>query len=147
VPLLSIATTTVARAKGAEEQQQQDQQQDGSSSSSAVSAAASAALVVAVVVGLAVAALLLASGPVLATVWGIGPASPLRQPTMDFLTLRAVGAPISIVLLVAQGCFRGLQDTRTPFFATLVVNVLNIGERWCVRVKRVQVCVVGAVWG
>jgi Na+-driven multidrug efflux pump len=27
-----------------------------------------------------------------------------------------------------QGCFRGLQDTRTPFFATLAVNALNIGE-------------------
>ena len=27
-----------------------------------------------------------------------------------------------------QGCFRGLQDTRTPFAATVAVNVFNIGE-------------------
>jgi Na+-driven multidrug efflux pump len=26
-----------------------------------------------------------------------------------------------------QGCFRGLQDTRTPFYATLAANALNIG--------------------
>ncbi|KAI8469991.1 MAG: hypothetical protein J3K34DRAFT_521778 [Monoraphidium minutum] len=147
VPLLSIATTTVAAARGAEEQQQRQAGQaqgpqqhgkegahDGAAADSAdsagqsrVSSAAAAALLVAAAVGAGVAALLLTWGPALAAFWGVVPGSALRQPALDFLTLRALGAPISIVLLVAQGCFRGLQDTRTPFFATLLTNALNIG--------------------
>ena len=126
VPLLSIATTTVAAAKGAERQQQQQQQQQQQGGANGakpagtgdrdragaggaegtegdeVSSAASAALVVAGGVGLAVAGLLLSCGPSLATFWGIGAGSALRGPALDFLALRAIGAPISIVLLVAQ---------------------------------------------
>lgn len=127
VPLLSIATTTVAAAKGAEEQQQRRQEggaptskgaAEGASSSGsdssggdggadAVSSAASAALLVAAGVGLAVAGLLLACGPSLAAFWGLGSGSALRGPALDFLTLRAIGAPVSIVLLVAQVRRRG----------------------------------------
>jgi hypothetical protein len=103
VPLLSIATTTVAAARGAEAQQKQEAAaSDGPTPMSGVSAAASSALAVALGVGLLVATALLAGGPALARVWGVGASSPLRGPLMDFLTLRALGAPISIMLLVTQ---------------------------------------------
>lgn len=107
VPLLSIATTTVATAKGAQLQQQLQQDQPGGAAAAAaagdaVSGAASAVLLVAAAVGMVVGGLLLATGPLLASLWGIGPGSPLRGATLDFLMLRALGAPISIVLLVAQ---------------------------------------------
>jgi hypothetical protein len=119
IPLLSIATTTVAAAKGAEAAQQAAsaagggaqeaggaQQPGGAQQQQApgggVSAAASSALAVALGVGLVVAAGLAAGGPALARVWGAGPASPLRGPALDFLTVRALGAPVSILLLVTQ---------------------------------------------
>ena len=152
VPLLSIATTTVAAAKGAalraaaaaggggsSEKSSSGSGSGGDKSSSsgssgsaadaAVSSAASAALAVAAAVGVGVGALLFAAGPALVAAWGAGPGSPLRRPALDFLALRALGAPVSVVLLVAQGCFRGLQDTATPLRATLAVNALNVGAR------------------
>lgn len=136
VPLLSIVTTNVAAARGAalaaaaaaadEAEQRPQGRGDGGSvggggsdgrEAEAVSAAASAALLVAAAVGVAVGALLVAGGPVLARAWGIGPGSPLRGPALEFLTLRALGAPISITLLVAQvgmGCGRGEGAAAAP---------------------------------
>ncbi|KAK9841930.1 hypothetical protein WJX84_002435 [Apatococcus fuscideae] len=39
---------------------------------------------------------------------------------------RAIGCPTTLLLLVSQGVFRGLGDTRTPLYATLACNLLNI---------------------
>ncbi|GBF88423.1 hypothetical protein Rsub_01135 [Raphidocelis subcapitata] len=133
VPLLSIATTNVAAARGAALAAEADAAKRreegcggggggngpatggvggggggaGPREAEAVSAAASAALLVAAAVGVAVGALLAAGAPVLADVWGIGPGSPLRGPALDFLTLRALGAPVSTVLLVGQARRQG----------------------------------------
>jgi hypothetical protein len=32
--------------------------------------------------------------------------------------------------MAVQGVYRGLQDTRTPFYATLAANVLNVVLGW-----------------
>lgn len=39
-------------------------------------------------------------------------------PAHKYLTLRALGAPTVLLSLAMQGVFRGLQDTRTPLYAT-----------------------------
>lgn len=34
-------------------------------------------------------------------------------------------------VVVLQGVYRGLQDTRTPFYATVAANALNVVLGWC----------------
>ena len=36
------------------------------------------------------------------TAWGAGPASPLRSDGMSYLRIRALGAPATVVFMVAQ---------------------------------------------
>ncbi|GLI66837.1 hypothetical protein VaNZ11_010796 [Volvox africanus] len=97
-----------------------------SASSLAQVRAASACIWLAVMVGLLQACLLLAAGPRLVSIWGVAASSPVAQPALSFLLVRAAGAPVTILMLTLQGVFRGLQDTRTPLQATLVSNAINI---------------------
>lgn len=48
------------------------------------------------------AALLSLSGGWAAQLWGISASSPLWGPASEFLSIRAVGAPITVLLLVMQ---------------------------------------------
>lgn len=115
VPLLAVTTSLVASAGGRV-----------FDSKDAVSAAASSSILIALAIGLLEAVVLaLAAGPI-ASLWGASEGSDLQQPTVEFLQLRALGAPATVLLLVLQGVFRGLQDTRTPFFATVVASTINI---------------------
>ncbi|EFJ50158.1 hypothetical protein VOLCADRAFT_88992 [Volvox carteri f. nagariensis] len=101
----------------------------GAAAVAAVSAqarAASACIWLAVLVGLLQAVLLVGAGPRLVAMWGVTATSPVAQPALGFLLVRAVGAPVTILMLTLQGVFRGLQDTRTPLQATLVSNAINI---------------------
>lgn len=61
-----------------------------------------------------------------ATWWGAPVGTAMRGPVLEFLSIRAAGAPITMLLLVLQGVYRGLQDTRTPLAATLGTTALNI---------------------
>ncbi|KAG2496210.1 hypothetical protein HYH03_005809 [Edaphochlamys debaryana] len=88
--------------------------------------AAGACLLLALLLGLAQSALLLGLGRWLLGVWGVHAGSPVWAPALGFLTIRALAAPVTSMLLVAQGVFRGLQDTHTPLKATLAVNFLNL---------------------
>ncbi|KAG2496211.1 hypothetical protein HYH03_005810 [Edaphochlamys debaryana] len=88
--------------------------------------AAGACLLLALLLGLAQSALLLGLGRWLLGVWGVHAGSPVWAPALGFLTIRALAAPVTSVMLVAQGVFRGLQDTHTPLRATLAVNFLNL---------------------
>ncbi|KAI7747951.1 hypothetical protein M8C21_028496, partial [Ambrosia artemisiifolia] len=47
-------------------------------------------------------------------------------PAHRYLTLRALGAPAVLLSLSMQGVFRGLKDTKTPLYATLIGDVANI---------------------
>lgn len=44
--------------------------------------------------------------------------SPMRVPALQYLALRAIGAPAVVIALAVQGVFRGFKDTKTPLFAT-----------------------------
>jgi hypothetical protein len=48
------------------------------------------------------AALLVAGGGWAGQLWGISSTSPLWGPASDFLSIRAVGAPVTVLLLVMQ---------------------------------------------
>lgn len=41
----------------------------------------------------------------------------MRVPAEQFLTVRAFGAPPTVIALAAQGTFRGFMDTKTPLYA------------------------------
>ncbi|KAL4322053.1 hypothetical protein AHAS_Ahas14G0172000 [Arachis hypogaea] len=51
--------------------------------------------------------------------------SPMRGPAETFLMLRAFCAPAIVIVLAAQGTFRGFKDTKTPLYAVGAGNVLN----------------------
>jgi hypothetical protein len=47
-------------------------------------------------------AVLVGGGPSAASVWGAPLGSALREPTLQFLLIRGVGAPVTVVMLVLQ---------------------------------------------
>lgn len=54
------------------------------------------------------------------SLWGVGAASPLRQNALDFLLIKALGAPATLLLMVAQvlllsPCLACLLSGRTPY--------------------------------
>ena len=51
----------------------------------------------------------------------------LYATAVSFLRIRALGTPANVLLLTTQGIFRGLGDTKRPFYATLAGNILNVG--------------------
>jgi Na+-driven multidrug efflux pump len=42
----------------------------------------------------------------------------MLTPALQYLVLRSLGAPAVLLSLAMQGVFRGLQDTKTPLYAT-----------------------------
>ncbi|KAG2428891.1 hypothetical protein HYH02_014213 [Chlamydomonas schloesseri] len=101
--------------------------------------AATSCLWLAAGLGAVQAAALLGGAGWLVGTWGVSAASKVYEPALGFLTVRAAGAPITILMLTLQGVYRGLQDTRTPFQATLVSNALNIALA--------PILIFGAGWG
>ncbi|XP_047319468.1 protein DETOXIFICATION 43-like [Impatiens glandulifera] len=57
---------------------------------------------------------------------GVKSGSPMLKPAQRYLTLRAFGAPAVLLSLAMQGVFRGFKDTKTPLYATVVGDVMNI---------------------
>ena len=45
---------------------------------------------------------LVALGAAALSLWGVGPTSALRQNALDFLHIKALGAPATLLLMVAQ---------------------------------------------
>ncbi|CAK9217563.1 unnamed protein product [Sphagnum jensenii] len=86
----------------------------------------SSALVLGSVLGLVEAlALGFLAGPIL-TIMGVGSKSPMRLPAVQYLAWRAIGAPAVVVALTIQGVFRGFKDTKTPLYANLWGNLVNV---------------------
>uniref|UniRef100_A0A383WIN5 Protein DETOXIFICATION n=1 Tax=Tetradesmus obliquus TaxID=3088 RepID=A0A383WIN5_TETOB len=98
----------------------------GSSKHVRLSAAVSAAIILALSFSLVEVVLLAGNCNSLVQLWGAKPGSGMFTPTRQFLLLRGLAAPVTVLLLVMQGVFRGLQDAKTPFYATLACNALNI---------------------
>ena len=74
------------------------------------------------------AALLLGSPLFVRAVAGVGPdETPFGGLAVEYLRVRALGAPALVGCVGALGSCRGLGDVRTPLVATLASNALNVG--------------------
>ncbi|MFK7988230.1 MAG: MATE family efflux transporter [Sandaracinaceae bacterium] len=82
------------------------------------------ALTLAVILGLlATAALEGLTEPILS---GMGARGALWAPSETYLRIRALATPAVLLITVGHGAFRGHQNTRTPFWLTLGLNVVNL---------------------
>jgi len=52
---------------------------------------------------------------------GAGGSLQVSEQAVSFLQIHSLGAPAQLLRMVATGALRGIQDTQTPLFATLVV--------------------------
>uniref|UniRef100_A0A3N7G2F2 Protein DETOXIFICATION n=1 Tax=Populus trichocarpa TaxID=3694 RepID=A0A3N7G2F2_POPTR len=52
--------------------------------------------------------------------------SPMLIPAERYLILRSLGAPAVLLSLAMQGVFRGIKDTKTPLYATVIGDAANI---------------------
>nr|XP_043635734.1 protein DETOXIFICATION 42-like [Erigeron canadensis] len=87
---------------------------------------ASSALLIGATLGLIQAFLLIVSAKPLLIYMGINSDSPMLSPAYKYLTLRSLGAPAVLLSLAMQGIYRGFRDTRTPLYAIVVGDVVNI---------------------
>lgn len=44
----------------------------------------------------------------------------------DYLVVSAIGVPAMLLILAATGALRGVLDLRTPLYATIVANIVNV---------------------
>ncbi len=47
-------------------------------------------------------------------------------PALSYLMIRSFALPAVLLITAANGAFRGFEDTRTPFYVTLVINAVNL---------------------
>ncbi|KAG0553502.1 hypothetical protein M758_12G017200 [Ceratodon purpureus] len=88
--------------------------------------AISSALVIGTALGVGEAVVLaFLAGPVL-NVMGVGETSPMHTPAIEYLSLRGLGAPAVVIALASQGVFRGFKDTKTPLYASVAGNLVNV---------------------
>ncbi|PON49244.1 Multi antimicrobial extrusion protein [Parasponia andersonii] len=87
---------------------------------------ASSAMVISSMLGLVQALFLILAAKPLLNYMGIHSNSPMLKPAIQYLTLRSLGAPAVLLSLAMQGVFRGLKDTKTPLYATMIGDVANI---------------------
>jgi putative MATE family efflux protein len=128
VPVLSVATTNVAAAFGrwksasnlASDPSQVEEASD------ALQSAAASCIALGLYCGTAQAVILSQSLHSILPIWGIDQSSQLLQPTLDFLLVRILGAPVTSLLLTLQGVFRGLADATTPLYASIASNAINL---------------------
>ncbi|KAL5223902.1 hypothetical protein ABZP36_010541 [Zizania latifolia] len=57
---------------------------------------------------------------------GVKPGSAMLMPALQYLVVRSLGAPAVLLSLAMQGVFRGLKDTKTPLYATVAADAMNI---------------------
>ncbi|KAL9226448.1 hypothetical protein vseg_002261 [Gypsophila vaccaria] len=87
---------------------------------------ASTALVLGGILGLLQTIFLVFGADTLLGIMGVKHGSPMLTPAHKYLTLRSLGAPAVLLSLAMQGVFRGLKDTKTPLYATVVADGANI---------------------
>ncbi|KAL6516297.1 Protein DETOXIFICATION 42 [Orobanche gracilis] len=89
-------------------------------------ASASSALIIGTILGLIQAAFLILAAKPLLSFMGVKSDSQMSNPAQQYLKLRSLGAPAVLLSLAMQGVFRGLKDTKTPLYATVVGDSANI---------------------
>ena len=82
------------------------------------------ALVLAGLVGIASTVVLAVGATFLVRLMQAGPE--VIDPAVSYLRIRAFAVPAVLVILAANGAYRGFQDTKTPLYVTIAVNGLNI---------------------
>lgn len=82
------------------------------------------ALVLAVATGAVALAALEAGAPWIVRAMGGGPG--VRGPAVAYLRVRALAGPAVLLVTAGHGAFRGYQDTRTPLWVTLALNLVNL---------------------
>ncbi|GAB4832593.1 Protein DETOXIFICATION 42 [Ancistrocladus abbreviatus] len=87
---------------------------------------ASTALVIGGVLGLLQVIFLIFGAESLLGFMGVKHGSPMLKPAHKYLTLRSLGSPAVLLSLAMQGVFRGFKDTKTPLYATVIGDVMNV---------------------
>jgi MATE family multidrug resistance protein len=86
--------------------------------------ATSLALLLALLLGLVLA---IGAWPLLGpSIRWMGAGPDMESAALTYLRIRLLGAPAGLLLLVAFGALRGLQDMRTPLWVALAMNGLNV---------------------
>ena len=60
----------------------------------------------------------------------LGASGEVQELSVTYMQIRLYGAPAVLLLMVAFGALRGLQDMRSPLWIALGVNVLNLLLDW-----------------
>jgi putative MATE family efflux protein len=104
---------------------------DGSSASSqpgiepgAASRVITAGFFLSISIGLASGSFIVLKAHAICSMLGASPA--VLPHAVAYLRARAVVAPVVLLSYVGNGAFRGLKDTKTPFFIAAVANVVNL---------------------
>lgn len=56
----------------------------------------------------------------------MGAGEELLPPALSYLRIRALAGPAVLLITAGNGAFRGYQDTRTPLWITLALNLVNV---------------------
>ncbi|WP_194793285.1 MATE family efflux transporter [Raineyella fluvialis] len=81
-------------------------------------------MVLGLLIGLVLCVGLLIGAPAILQLYGSGPGATGYATT--YLRLVSLGLPAQLVSLASTGVLRGLQDTRTPLYVAIAVNLVNI---------------------
>lgn len=82
------------------------------------------AVVLALIAGaVALATLQVAAVPLLRL---MGATGELLDPALEYLRIRAFAGPAVLLITAGHGAFRGYQDTRTPMYITIGLNLVNL---------------------
>ncbi|KAJ3702877.1 hypothetical protein LUZ61_006582 [Rhynchospora tenuis] len=85
------------------------------------------ALIVGAILGIIQAILLIATAKFcILLMTGGKPSQLMRKLAVRYLTIRSLGAPAVLLSLAMIGVFRGFKDTKTPLYATVIGDIMNI---------------------
>lgn len=87
---------------------------------------ASSGIVIGGVLGVLQSLFLIFAAKPLLNYMGVDSNSPMFKPAQQYLTLRSFGAPAVIISMAIQGVFRGIKDTKSPLYATVIGDMTNI---------------------
>lgn len=96
----------------------------GRGESSAAGRIVTNGLVAAVALGTVVSVVLIAGAAPILNLMGASDA--VAGEAAGYLRIRALAAPAVLIITLGHGAFRGFQNTRTPFYLTLGINVVNV---------------------
>lgn len=97
----------------------------GSHEDEDLSVAVSSGLLLAIVVGIIQLLVFSVLAPLILNIMGVSQSSGMWRAAVSYMRVKALGAPGATLWLVCNGIFRGLGDTKTTLFYSLLFNGLN----------------------